>query len=92
MSHYIAKLMVNVTLLSLYSFQVFSQHQPCLTKSETNITDRFELSFLLGFIILIVDFVNAGMLNVYFRFKTEKDQIQFGQIGNFTKWMAHITS
>ena len=92
MSHYLSKLIVNITLLTFYAFQVFNQHQPCLSGTSKNITDQFELAFLLGFIVVIVDFVNSGMLTVYFRFKIEKDMRQFGQTGIFTKWMAEITS
>ena len=69
--YYSGTLLYNVHLLALYIVQVFSEHETCLTKSSNNITDSFHLAFMLGFVVLLLDFINSGILIIYFRFRVQ---------------------
>ena len=66
---YFVTMFWNVSLLSLYSVQVFTEHQPCLSPSSHDITETFELAFQLGFALRLLDFVNSEVLIHYIRFR-----------------------
>ena len=72
--YYFAQLFYNVTLLALYSVQVFTEHPECLDPThhrhhKFNVTDTFDVAFLLGFVILLYDFINSNILVIVYRFK-----------------------
>ena len=62
-----------------------------MTKSGRNITDRFELAFLLGFIILTADFINSAFLAIFYRYKAQSEEREFGTASSFTRWMTKVT-
>ena len=67
MYYSLAKLASNAFLLSFYVVQVFAvDHVPCIWKTGYDVTERFELSLFLGFVVLIADVVNSTILASYF--------------------------
>ena len=69
--YYFTKLFYNLILLALYIVQVFTPHQECLSLSGHNITDNFYHAFLLGFIVLAIDFFNSSFLSIYLHLKVK---------------------
>jgi len=57
---------------------VVTEHTPCLSKSGRNITDGFELAFIIGLFVLLGDFINSNVLEILFRFKQEREEREFG--------------
>ena len=82
---------MNITLLSLYAVQVFTPHHECLTRGGRNITDNFELAFLLGFIILAADFINSSFMTIYYRYKVQQEERYYSFASSFTQWMQKGT-
>ena len=67
MYYSLAKLMTNVFLLSFYAIQMFAvDHIPCIWTG-FDVTERFEISLFLGFVVLIADIVNSTILALYFQ-------------------------
>ena len=61
------KLVINAFLISFYVVQVIAvEHYPCKAKNGHDITKRFEISFILGLIVLVADLVNSTVLATYF--------------------------
>ena len=59
-----------------------------MTKSKHNITDSFELAFLLGFLVLAIDFINSSFIMIYFRLKADRQQRDYGSSSSFTRFMT----
>lgn len=91
MLYYATKLISNIVLLSLYSYQVFASHESCLSSEQSDITDMFKLAFLLGLIILSIDFINSTLFSIYFRCKAQKEERESGLITSFTRTMGRTT-
>jgi len=73
-----------MALLALYMVQVFSEHTPCLNKASDNFADVFRTAFILGFAVLVGDFINSAVLTIYFRFQTQKEIRNFGKASPWT--------
>ena len=88
------KLLTNIILITLYLSMFCTKHQPCLSQSSRNITDTFELSFLLGLVISIIDLLNTNLIEIIFSFKVESEEVNYGRSGNFSvsvlKWTGMI--
>ena len=91
-AYYTANLFFNVLLLAFYAVMVISSHEPCLTRSGTNITDGFEMAFLLGLFVLVGDFINSNIISILFRFKKQHEQRKFGISLKFTSRMTETTA
>ena len=51
----------NMALITLYAVQVFSPHKTCLV-DDVNITHSVIVAFVMGFAIVISDFINSSIL------------------------------
>ena len=68
MYYSLAKLLINVFLLSFYVVQVFLiDHIPCISRTGYDVTEHFEISLFVGFVVLIADIVNSTILTLYFQ-------------------------
>ena len=65
--YYIAGLLLNALLLSLYTVMAFTSHTPCLTPTGSNVTKGYEFAFKLGFFVTSADFINAAFFEFYVR-------------------------
>ena len=86
-AYYSINLFSNVLLLAAYAVMVTAEHTACLTKGGTNITDGFEIAFILGLFVQIGDFVNSNVLAILFRFKKQHEEARFGVAASFTQRM-----
>ena len=57
-------------ILALYIYQVYIDHNLCLSKSGVDIGDSFDFAFTTGLVVIAADMVNSDVLSVYFRAKT----------------------
>ena len=65
--YYIAHLLLNALLMSLYTVQVAANHSLCITRSGLDVTEYFDFTFYMGFFLLLAEFINAHVLCIYFR-------------------------
>lgn len=91
-AYYITNLLLNVSLLAIYTVMISSKHHPCLTKSGSNITDNFLFAFLLGFFVQFADFINSNILSILYRSKQQSEEKLFGITTSFTRTMNSCTS
>ena len=83
--------MTNLVLITLYLYMFCTRHQPCLSQSGRNITDTFELCFLLGLIISIADLLNSNLIEIIFSFKAESEEVNYGRTGNYSVSLLKCT-
>ena len=57
-------------ILALYIYQVYIDHNLCLSKSGVDIGDSFDFAFTTGLVVIAADLVNSDVLSVYFKAKT----------------------
>ena len=60
-------------MLSLYTVQVFTEHQDCYAENGVNILFDIQLSFQVGFLILLLDTIICNVISIYVRFRTAKE-------------------
>ena len=65
--YYIAGLLFNALLLSFYTVMTFTDHIPCITPQNTNVTKGFEFAFKVGFLVTGADFLNSAFFEFYVR-------------------------
>ena len=63
---------------------VFAEHEPCLSKSGSNITKGFQIAFIVGLFVQLGDFINSNIVVIFFRFKQEYEERRFGLTTFFT--------
>ena len=54
---HITALICNVVLVALYASQVYGLHTECIV-NDTNITQRFDIAFRLGFVAMFSEFLS----------------------------------
>ena len=45
----------------------FTEHVPCITPQNTNVTKGFEFAFKVGFLTTGLDFINSAFFEFYVR-------------------------
>ena len=70
---YIVSLLWNALMLSLYTVQVFTEHKDCYADNAVNILYDIQLSFHVGFGILLLDTIICNVVSIYVRFKVDKE-------------------
>ena len=63
LSFYMACLISNVLLIILYAVQMYYPHKSCIVNGN-DITEKFDLAFMLGFAIHIADFFNLNIVSL----------------------------
>ena len=67
---YIFCLICNVVLIMIYTVLVFSPHKECIVDG-VNFTPSFNTAFIIGFSILVADFMNSSILVLLRKSATE---------------------
>ena len=65
-----AQLLANALTLALYAVQAFGEHDECVTASGRDITERFTLTFKMGFFLHSAVFVNQTYIDPYFSLRS----------------------
>ena len=83
--YYIVTLIFNFLLLSMYFVRVYEDFPNCIDSiSGQNYTFGFELSYGIGFIVILAETLNINVLSIYLRYKVKKEQRKDGSINNRT--------
>ena len=88
--YYIAGLLLNALLLSLYTVMAFTPHIPCLTPTGSNVTKGYEFAFRLGFFATSADFINAAFFEFYVRQRNHAEIEARGFVTSTTQTMEII--
>ena len=56
-----------------------------------NVTGRFQFMFISGLCLLAADMVNTNLINIYYRFKVQAEEREFGMVTEKTRKM-HLAS
>ena len=74
----------NAFLLSFYTVMAFTEHQPCLTATGSNVTQGFDFAFKLGFCGVAADFLNAAFFEIYIRLRKQDEMEKRGYVSSMT--------
>ena len=91
-AYYSINLFSNVLMLAAYAVMVTAEHTACLTKRGTNITDGFEVAFILGLFVQAGEFLNSNVLAILFRFKKQHEERRCGVTSTFTQRMNEASA
>ena len=90
--YYACSLLWNFCLIAFYTVQTFSTHESCFTKTSSNITDRFEFAFQIGFTVHVADFLNTNLVGIYLRAKMAEEEKRYGYSKDSTYWLMIVSS
>ena len=83
--YYIVTLIFNSLLLSMYFVRVYEDFPNCIDSvSGQNYTFGFELSYGIGFLVVLAETLNINVLGIYLRYKVKREQRKDGFINTRT--------
>ena len=91
-TYYVFQLLVNQALVSVYAVFVFGEQVVCQTDSD--VQDKLDVAFLIGFTVVMVDMINQTLIHSYLRFKVEEtDSLVVScmySISNAAAWILRV--
>ena len=83
--YYVVTLLFNSLLLSMYFVRVYEDFPDCIDSvSGQNYTFWFEVSYGIGFLVVLAETMNINVFGIYLRYKVKREQCKDGPINNRT--------
>ena len=75
---------MNALIIVLYALALADDHEPCLTKNKTDISERFQSIFIIGCAFQAIEFVSTNIMTIIFRVYLEFE-VSYGSPAIYTR-------